>query len=133
MKKIISILLVCIMCISLCACGGDEKEPFLGTWEREWEASTTLGSQAKGDILKQTYELEENGTGKFYWRNITQKKLLEEEEIEWVLDNDVINISYESNNGFGGVTVREYLVYDASSDTLTDLDYEDQVFNREKQ
>lgn len=43
MKKIISLIMAIMMCLSLCACGGgndtpkanNDKDPYVGTWETE--------------------------------------------------------------------------------------------------
>lgn len=130
MKKIIAMLLALTMCISITACGSGE--PFLGTWVHEWEATTSLGYLTLGNEMSTTIELNKNGKGKMTTRDLTEKKVLDENDFSWTLDNDVINISYKQSTGFGDVETREYYVYDDANDILRNYDYKNQVYYREK-
>lgn len=59
-KRLISIILVCILCLSLCACGISEDEA-VGTWSGAYEYNgndfaTAFTLEENGDYIKITFK-----------------------------------------------------------------------------
>lgn len=128
MKQIISLLLALIMCLSLCACAGEETEPtlemkdyVLGTWERNFTSS-------EGDDVRQVMEVYKGGTGKFFI--YTVEKGLEKNgsfQAGWEIRDDVLNFTY---GGSIEVTLGLVLNNSAQPMTLTQVDDATAVFTK---
>lgn len=134
MKKVISLVLALLMCLSLCACGGNNapeatetptetqtielKDCVVGTWERNFTTSD-------GEEVKQVIEAYKGGTGKFFI--YTVENGLEKNgsfQASWEIRDDVLNFTCGSSS----VTLGLILDTDAKPMTLTRVDDTTAVF-----
>lgn len=122
MKKTISLLLVLVIALSLCACSNkvNIKESVIGTWE----LNEVLPSYRGGTYVKTTIlEIYQGGTGKY--------RILEDGDAgngstnsaTWEITDGILNFSVATFN-----MTRGY-IYDADSDTLKSVD-STKVFTR---
>ena len=124
MKKTVSLILALMMCLSLCACGGNGdtntpaesqpaelKDSVLGTWERKFTTS-------EGQNVKQIIEIYKGGTGKFLIYSDGESSY----QASWEIKDDVLNFTYSH------ITLG--LILDATVEpmTLTRVDDDSAIF-----
>ena len=136
MKRIIFLLLALVMCLSLCACGGNDapstpeapeatektletKDYVIGTWERNFTTS-------EDEDVRQVMEVYKGGTGKFFIYTVHNG--LEKNgsfEASWEIRDDVLNFTYG-----GSIDVTLGLILDISAQpmTLTQVDDSNAIF-----
>lgn len=83
MNKVVSLILALMMCLSLCACGGDNSRGSFLT-KTEWK---DVGDEST------TYTFKKDGTGTYKKRDTT-----------WELSENRLSVSYQGN----GVITREF-------------------------
>ena len=96
MKKAVSVILVLVLCLSLCACGRKTTDAYIGKWETEDEGYYKYNMEVKAD-----------NTGVLTMAGET-------ENFTWVFDDYTRTLVLTSENG----VVRE-LVYLEVNDSLT--------------
>ena len=99
MKKIIALLLTLVLCLSICACGGDDgtlKEKTL--IENEW--CGLLDFTTRG---QRTVKFEKGGVGSFVYPEANN----ETESFTWSINDNIVNITVNSTDPFGGAYTTE--------------------------
>lgn len=134
MKKIVSLLLFFVFCLSVCACSSEgnntqapdateetleTKDYVIGTWERNFTTS-------EDEYVRQVMEVYKGGTGKFFIYTVHNG--LEKNgsfEASWEIRDDVLNFTYG-----GSIDVTLGLILDISAQpmTLTQVDDSNAIF-----
>ena len=115
MKKVISILLVLVIALSLCACSNkvNIKESVIGTWE----LNEVLPSYWGGTYVETTIlEIYQGGTGKLRVLVDGDASRGSTNSATWEIKDGVLNFSVATFNTTNGY------IYDADSDTLKSVD-----------
>lgn len=121
MKKVISILLVLVIALSLCACGESVKEgesvkkAVVGIWEYEYNWVDAWNQNRHGKKICEFYE---DGTGRYYYIELPS----EERGSTWTFDWDVKESTIVAHFYRGDNTDIERFTYDFDSNTVTELD-----------
>ena len=129
MKKWLSIALVLVLCLSMCACSvnreDDEqasinilKDQVLGKWEREYEAD--------GETNVNVIDIYKGGTGRIKWCDTAGKVVGSNVSLEWEINDGVLNIQYS----IAGSTTAVGYQYMASNDQLVAVADVQQVYCR---
>jgi len=126
MKKVLSMILAFVLCLSLCACGKnggtdssaesqslEVKDYVIGTWERCF-------TNSKGQNVKQTIEIYKGGTGKFLIYSDREYSYV----ANWEIKDDILNFTY--------TMITLGLILDTTADpmTLTQVDDDTAVFRK---
>lgn len=79
-KSLISIILVCVLCVSLCACGGISREDAIGTWSGAYThngvsysrafALSPTGEYTEASYKNGSFNGTENGTWEIKGRKV---------------------------------------------------------------
>ena len=146
MKKVLSLILALVICLSLCACGGttnstepsttepaitepsatepiekELKELVIGTWVREYEYNDTY--------YVTTINIYKGGTGTFgtveteddYKTLVTNDPFqTTPSKTTWETQDDILNISID--DGFFGTTVMGFTYQNEDQETLQSVD-----------
>lgn len=122
MKKAVSLILVLMLCLSMCACGGNSSSKYVGTYEGGAAVLASVYESYNGSTLyksefiqgKRTITLKADGTGSFSFKptktaNFTNKAVFDEMcngTLVWQEDGDYLTITfhevtYEDANHYG--------------------------------
>ena len=112
MKKAISLLLVFLLCLSMCACGVDIEEAVVGTWEYERVGSDYAGGTC---VWTDVLTLYKGGTGR-YQQLQDGKPGGGNASATWEIKDGVLNITISAWTRIDAYT------YDSDNDTLTKMD-----------
>ena len=104
MKKVISLILALVLCLSLCACGGSvDSDKLVGEWESS-DGPTGFVLLESGNVIMGCYSLEQaSQTGNHEYSGT------------WEVEGDYLIIHYEAL--IEGGSIRQAVVYE-----ITDKD-----------
>ena len=142
MKKALSLILALVLCLSLCACGGNagdepqkqteeskealSSEDFIGSWECEYTSDVDNSFVSLGDSITARIEIYEAGIAKIIATNTTKEKEHENYSATWEIKDDCyIRITFTA-----AVEVTRAYKIDVSGAvyTLTQIDKPERVY-----